>query len=216
VSHDLRAPLRAVDGFGLALDEDHGDKLDARGRDYLRRIREGAQHMSRLIDDLIDLSRINRAELARTRVDLSAVAAEVVAALREAEPGRSVEVVVQPGVTADGDPRLLRILLVNLLGNAWKYTGKKPGARIVFGEDARDGRREYFVRDDGVGFEMQYAGRLFSPFQRMHRREDFPGTGIGLATVHRIVARHRGTIRADAAPERGAEFRFTLGEGGTA
>lgn len=212
VSHDLRAPLRSLDGFSLAIREDCRDRLDATGRDYLDRIRASAQRMGVLIDDLLDLSRVSRAELVRETVDLGAAAREIAAGIAAREPSRKVEWEIGEGVAARGDPRLLRVVLENLLENAWKYTARRAVARIEFGVDAADGAREYFVRDDGAGFAMEYAGRLFAPFQRLHSAREFPGTGIGLATVRRIVERHGGRVRAEGRPDAGAVFRFTLGE----
>jgi len=210
VSHDLRAPLRAIDGFGQALLEDYDARLDDAGRGYLQRVRAGTQRMGVLIDDLLRLSRVTRAELHRVAVDLSALAESVAAELKRTAPDRAVEVVITPGVTVEGDPRLLRVVLENLLGNAWKYTGKNACARIEFGVGQRDGKRAYFVRDDGAGFDMTYAAKLFGAFQRLHSSAEFEGTGVGLATVQRIVHRHGGQVWADGALGRGATFYFTL------
>jgi signal transduction histidine kinase len=210
VSHDLRAPLRAVDGFSEILIEDYGACLDATGQAHLRRIRGGAQHMSELIDGLLGLSRLNREELRAERVDLSALAATVVDALREADGDRRVEVVVAPGLTADCDPRLTRVALENLLGNAWKFTSRRDPAHIEVGAVEHGETSWFFVRDDGAGFDMRYAGSLFGAFQRLHRQDEFEGTGIGLATVQRIVHRHGGTIRAEGSVGCGATFLFTL------
>ena len=210
VSHDLRAPLRSIDGFSQALLEDYGDTLDASGQDYLRRVRAATQRMGELIDDLLELARVTRAELRREAVDLSGLARGIVEHLREAGPGRQVEFVVAGGLASEGDPRLLRIVLENLLGNAWKFTSRRPNARIEFGSVERDGERVYFVRDNGVGFDMAYAQKLFGAFQRLHTSAEFPGTGVGLATVQRIIHRHGGRIWAEAQPEAGATFSFTL------
>jgi signal transduction histidine kinase/PAS domain-containing protein len=210
VSHDLRAPLRGIDGFGLALLEDYGDRLDDTGKDYIRRIRRATQQMGRLIDDMLKLSRLTKAEMRRETVDLSPIVREVFAALRQDDPGRAVETVIQEGVCVQGDRDMLRVLLFNLLDNAWKFTGKNPRARIEFGVAEEEGQRVCFVRDNGVGFDMAYAGKLFGAFQRLHTQEAFPGTGIGLATVQRIVHRHGGWVRAEAEPGRGATFYFTL------
>ena len=212
ISHDLRAPLRAIDGYVRVLQEDYADHFDASADDHLKRIRNGAKHMSELIDDLLDLSRLNRTELTYEEVDLSAIAQEILARLAAATPKRTVDVQIAPGITARGDARLLHIALTNLLDNAWKYTSKTEHARIAFGEEQIDQERAFFVRDNGVGFEMQYAGKLFGPFQRLHKPSDFPGTGIGLATVARIVHRHGGRVWAAAKPEQGATFYFTLPE----
>jgi signal transduction histidine kinase len=211
VAHDLRTPLRGIDGFSQALVEDCGDVLGELGQSHLRRIREGAQRMDGLINDLLGLSRISRGELRRQRVDVTAVARAVLARLGEAHPERKVEVVVEPGLEANADPRLLEIALTNLLGNAWKFTRGRQGARIELGTRAAEEGRVFFVRDNGAGFDMQYASKLFGAFQRMHSPREFEGTGIGLATVQRIVRRHGGSIRAEAAVDRGATFSFTLG-----
>jgi light-regulated signal transduction histidine kinase (bacteriophytochrome) len=212
VSHDLRAPLRAVDGFSQALMEDEGERISPEGHDHLRRLRAAATRMGQLIDDLLRLSRISRADLTREPVDLSALARDVADGLRRGEPGRDATFDIASGLTTCGDARLLRVVLENLLGNAWKFTSQRSGARIEFFAESRDGRPHYCVRDNGVGFDMAYAGKLFSPFQRLHRVNDFPGTGIGLATVQRIVHRHGGDITAEAVPDGGATLRFTLEE----
>ena len=210
VSHDLRAPLRGIDGFSQALLEDYQAQLDDTGRGYLRRVRAATQRMGVLIDDLLRLSRVTRAELHREPVDLSVLAGTVVAELKRAAPRRDVEFAITPGITVEGDPRLLRVVLENLLGNAWKYTGKNPRARIEFGVDQADGQRACFVRDDGAGFDMTYANKLFGAFQRLHSTAEFEGTGVGLATVQRIVHRHGGRVWAEGAVGRGATFYFTL------
>ncbi len=212
VSHDLRAPLRSIDGFSRVLLEECEERLDGRHRGYLGRIRAATQRMGNLIDDLLKLSRVTRAEMNHTNVDLTALAHAIVADLRGSSPPREVVVEIHPGVTATGDPVLLRALLENLLGNAWKFTGKTAAARIEFG-CTRDGSAQpvYFVRDNGAGFDPAYAHKLFDAFQRLHGVEDFPGTGIGLATVQRIVRRHGGRVWAEGAVGRGATFYFTLG-----
>ncbi|HEU5261860.1 MAG TPA: PAS domain S-box protein [Gemmatimonadales bacterium] len=210
VSHDLRAPLRSIDGFSQALLEDCDDQLDAAGRDHLERVRAATQRMGVLIDDLLRLSRVTRSELRREPVDLSALAEEVAADLRRSAPARAVELTVASGVAAEGDPRLLRVLLENLLGNAWKYTAKQPRAAIEFGVTDHGGERAFFVRDNGAGFDMKYAGKLFGAFQRLHSSTEFEGSGVGLATVQRIVRRHGGRVWAEGAPARGATFFFTL------
>jgi light-regulated signal transduction histidine kinase (bacteriophytochrome) len=213
VAHDLRAPLRSIDGFSDALLEDCAEQLDERGRKYLTHIRAAAHRMSQLIDDLLALSRLTRAEVNRTRVDLTALATAVVEQLRLAD-SRPVECIVQPDVWAVGDSRLLRTAFENLLGNAWKFTRKRAGARIEFGAQIDQRPIVYFVRDNGAGFEMNYAAKLFGAFQRLHSFEEFEGRGIGLATVQRIVRRHAGRIWAEGAVNRGATFYFTLeGEG---
>lgn len=210
VSHDLRAPLRAIDGFSQALLEDYAAGLDDQGRNYLQRVRAATQRMGELIDDLLQLSRVTRAEMRHATVDMSTLAASVIEELRRADPQRQVETVILPGLEARGDPHLLRIVLVNLLSNAWKFTSRQPDARIEFGLDDDNGERAFFVRDNGAGFDMQYADKLFGAFQRLHSPNEFPGTGIGLATVQRIIRRHGGQVRAEGAIGQGAAFYFTL------
>jgi light-regulated signal transduction histidine kinase (bacteriophytochrome) len=210
VSHDLRAPLRHMDGFAALLLTKHAGQLDAQGRHYLQLVQEAAVNMSRLVDDLLSLSRLARAEMHRQEVDLSAMAQAVAAELQAANPGRSVEFVIAPGVRGRGDPHMLRVVLDNLLGNAWKYTSKHATARIEFGCMEKDGQPAYFVRDDGAGFDMAYVGKLFGAFQRLHAADDFEGTGIGLATVQRIIHRHVGRVWAEGAVEQGATFYFTV------
>ena len=212
VSHDLRAPLRAVDGFSQALLEDYFDRFDDEGKDFLNRIRAESQRMGQLIDDLISLSRFTRAELNVQPIDLSEIVREVAASLAEQEPDRSVEFSIQAGVMACCDARLMRVALENLIGNAWKFTAKKPNARIEFGCNADADRAEYFVRDNGAGFEMAYVDKLFGAFQRLHSMTEFVGTGIGLAIVQRIMHRHGGSIRAEGVVNEGATFYFGLGE----
>jgi signal transduction histidine kinase len=210
VSHDLRAPLRAVDGFSKALLDRHSATLDAEGRHYLERVRAATVRMSALIDDLLELSRIARAPLrAETAVDLSAVARKIADELRRQDPARDVVVEIADGLEARGDRQLLAIVLENLLGNAWKFTARRAGAHVWFG---REPGGAFFVRDDGAGFDMAYADKLFAPFQRLHRAADFEGTGVGLATVQRVVARHGGRIWARGAVGEGATFLFTLGD----
>src|SRR5687768_4548326 len=187
VSHDLRAPLRRIDSFSRALLESQGERLDETGRKFLERVREASQHMSQLIDDVLYLSRVTRAELRDQEVDLSALAGLILSRLQESEPGRRVEVKLRPGVVVTGDGQLLRIVLENLLENAWKFTSKQPESRIEFGVTQASGEPTYFVRDNGAGFDMTYVDRLFGPFQRLHPQGDFPGSGIGLATVQRII-----------------------------
>ncbi len=210
VSHDLRAPLRTADGFSRALMEDYPDKLDERGKDYLTRIRRATQRMGQLVDDLLNLSMMVRKEMRSERVDLSEMARSIAGELRKTQPERQVELVVQKGVLARGDPSLLREVLENLLRNAWKFTGKQAQARIEFGETREGVERVYFVRDDGVGFDMKYAEKLFVPFQRLHSIDEFPGNGVGLALVSRIIDRHGGRIWAEGEVEKGATFYFTL------
>jgi PAS domain S-box-containing protein len=209
VAHDLRAPLRGIDGFSQALMEDYAERLDAEGTDHLKRVREAAQRMGRLIDDLLSLSRVARNDMARDDVDLSALAREVVGRLGEASPGRSVEVTIEDGLTARADARLMGVALDNLLGNAWKFTSRRADARIELGRSP-DGERPFYVRDNGAGFDMAYAAKLFVAFQRLHKQSDFEGTGIGLATAQRVVHRHGGRIWAEAEVDRGATFYFTL------
>lgn len=211
VSHDLRAPLRAIDGFSLAVLEDFADKLDDEGRDYLQRIRKGAQRMSGLIDSMLQLSRVTRREIQIDNVDLSTIAAAALSKLEESESGRNVDLIVAREVHVHGDRHLLELVLDNLLGNAWKYTSKTASARIEFGVMQLDGESVYFIKDNGAGFDMKYADKLFGAFQRLHREDEFPGTGVGLATVQRIVHRHGGRIWAEAEKDQGATFFFTLG-----
>lgn len=210
VSHDLRAPLRAIDGFSQALAEDCGDQLDARGLGHLKRVRAAAQRMGELIDDLLELSRVGRTELSITEVDLTGLAEAVFDDLRRRDPGRTVESRVQRGLTARGDRGLLRVVLENLLGNSWKFTQRKSDAMIEFVSERSEGAPTYQIRDNGVGFNMQYADKLFRPFQRLHAMADFPGTGIGLATVHRVIELHGGRVWAEGEPGRGATVCFTL------
>jgi signal transduction histidine kinase len=210
VSHDLRAPLRTIDGFSLALQEDFSDNLNDTGRDYISRVRAGVQRMGTLIDALLQLSRVTRSEVQTETVDLSQLATLVFNELAAADPERRVEFLAQPGVVAQGDSRLLRIALENLVGNAWKFTSKVPQARIEFGSLTKDEGTVYFIKDNGAGFDMQYVDRLFTAFQRLHGDRDFKGSGIGLATVSRILRRHHGSIRAESAPGLGATFSFTL------
>ncbi len=210
VSHDLRAPLRAINGFTQALLEDHASVLPEEGKMYLDRVCTAAKRMGELIDDLLALSRVTRAELHFERVDLSALAASVVDELVRKDPGRQVELVIARDLFAAGDASLLRIVFENLLGNAWKYTSKQPRARIEFGSAESRGAPAYFVRDDGAGFNMAYVDKLFAAFQRLHSAQEFPGTGIGLATIRRIVQRHGGKVWAEGAVGKGAAFYFTL------
>ena len=210
VSHDLRAPLRAIDGFSLALLEDYEQQLDDQGKDHLRRVRAASQRMGHLIDDMLALSRVTRHEIRHEKVNLSALARSVGEELRQREPHRQVDLHVAGEAVVIGDPHLLQVALENLLGNAWKFTGKKERARIEFGVAEDGGRPLFFVRDDGVGFDMRYVDKLFGAFQRLHARTEFDGTGVGLATVQRIVHRHGGRVWAEGAVEKGATFYFTL------
>jgi light-regulated signal transduction histidine kinase (bacteriophytochrome) len=213
VSHDLRAPLRAIQGFGQVLREDYGQHLPAEGREHLARVLTASQRMERLIHDLLELSRVTRVPLDRTPVDLSALALTVGLELQAAHTGRTVEFVVQPGMSAEADPGLMRIVLENLLGNAWKFTREAAAARIEFGVRQREGEAVYQVRDNGTGFDMAHASRLFSPFQRLHSQHQFEGTGVGLATVQRIVRRHGGRVWAEGRVGQGATFFFTVPAG---
>lgn len=214
VSHDLRAPLRIIESFSRALAEDCAGRLDGEAKRHLERIQTGVRRMEALITDILQLSQVGRAELRRETTDLTALASGIAAALREAAPGRAAEFVIQPGLKAAGDPALLRIVLENLLGNAWKYTGRSPRTRIEFGAigetAAGQGGTTFFVRDNGTGFPAEKAGELFQPFRRLHSAGEFEGTGVGLATVQRIIRRHGGTCRAEGAPNQGATFFFTL------
>lgn len=211
VSHDLRAPLRSIDGFSQIILEDYSDRLDDEGRDTLDRIRRASQRMGSLIDNLLRLSRISRVEMHTEDVALSEIAERIVAELRRIEPDRDVEVVIEPRLAARGDRRLLEIAVDNLLRNSWKYTARRQTARIELYGTHSDGMRAFAVRDNGAGFDMAYADRLFGEFQRLHSESEFEGTGVGLATVRRIVKRHGGTIWAEAAVDQGATFYFTLG-----
>ena len=210
VSHDLRAPLRAINGFAQALIEDCAGQLDEEGKSHLQRVCAASQHMGALIDDLLSLSRVTRKEMRRDKVDLSALASSIAAEIKQTQPQRSVEFVITPGLVAEGDISLLRVALRNLLENAWKFTAKQPHTRIEFGQAQDHGKPGYFVRDNGAGFDMAYSGKLFGAFQRLHSATEFEGTGIGLATVQRIIHRHGGRVWAEGIPERGATFYFTL------
>ncbi|MGD0835305.1 MAG: ATP-binding protein [Polyangia bacterium] len=210
VSHDLRAPLRSIDGFTQALVEDYGAALDEQARDYCHRVRKAATRMGELIDDLLLLSRITRTEMRMQNVDLTAMASDILAQLREREPERRVHSYVQAGLRARGDAGLLRIMMENLLDNAWKYTRKAVEADIEVGARWDGSKQVFFVRDNGAGFDMAQAGKLFAPFQRLHSAQDYAGTGIGLATVQRIVTRHGGRVSASAQVGQGAVFELTL------
>jgi PAS domain S-box-containing protein len=210
VSHDLRTPLRAIDGFSKVLLSRYAQSLDSQGQHYLERVRAGTQRMGQLIDDLLHLSRLSRADLQPGPVDLAELARQVLEQLREREPERRVDVALPERLPALGDARLLRVVLENLLQNAWKFTSKQPDAQISVGAQEQDGQTVYFVRDNGAGFDMAYAGKLFGPFQRLHDSSEFEGTGIGLATVQRIVHRHGGRAWARSAPGQGTTLFFTL------
>jgi PAS domain S-box-containing protein len=210
VSHDLRSPLRALDGFSHALLEDYGEKLEPDAKRYLDRIRTASQTMGKLIDDLLNLSRLSRAEMKLASVDLSQISHDILNALMEHETQRHVEIKIQDGIVANADPSLIRVVLTNLLENAWKYTSKKERAVIEFGETSKDGHRVFFVKDNGAGFNMEYSKKLFGAFQRLHTASEFPGTGVGLATVLRIIRRHGGNAWALGEVGKGATFYFTL------
>jgi signal transduction histidine kinase/CheY-like chemotaxis protein len=211
VSHDLRTPLRSIDGFSYALLEDYGDKLDRKAQDYLQRVRAASQRMAHLMDDLLALSLLTRGEMHRETVNLSGLAQMIAKELQELEPERQVEFVIATGLQVKADVRLIRIALESLLANAWKFTAQQPHACIEFGVLSQpDGRPAYFVRDDGVGFNMAYADKLFGTFQRLHTQAEFPGNGIGLATVQRIIRRHGGRVWAEGMEGQGATFYFTL------
>ncbi|HSY24104.1 MAG TPA: response regulator [Polyangiaceae bacterium] len=210
VSHDLRAPLRSIDGFSKALLEDYGESLDEQAHHYLDRVRANAQRMAELIDDLLKLSRVTRAEIHRERLDLSRLAQSVAEEIARSHPSREVQFVVAEGLYASADERLMRVVFENLLGNAWKFTAKTPTARIEFGAETEGKLVEFFVRDNGAGFDMKLSDKLFVPFQRLHHATDFPGTGVGLATVHRIVDRHGGRVTAQGTVGEGATIWFTL------
>lgn len=210
VSHDLRAPLRGIDGFSQALLEEYSEKLDNRGRDFLSRVRSAAQRMAQLIDDLLNLSRVTRSDMCPVEVTLSKLVNEITSELATTCKNRTVKIIVPEGLSVKADPRLLRIALENLLSNAWKFTSKRSTATIEFGKVNQNGKDVYFIRDDGVGFDMRYADKLFGAFQRLHAPAEFPGTGIGLATVQRIVHRHGGRVWAESQVDGGATFYFTL------
>jgi light-regulated signal transduction histidine kinase (bacteriophytochrome) len=210
VSHDLRAPLRAIDGFSQTVLEDCAPLLDDAGRFAIERVRANAVRMGRLIDDMLHLARISHGELNPGPTDLGALASEIVAELREQQPDRNLDVRIAEGLVADVDPDFIRIALANLLSNAFKFTGNQTAPRIDFAAETRDGEVVYYVRDNGAGFDMAYAEQVFRPFERLHSQDEFPGTGIGLATVQRVIRRHGGRIWADAAIGRGATFFFTL------
>jgi light-regulated signal transduction histidine kinase (bacteriophytochrome) len=210
VSHDLRSPLRSIEGFSQILLEDHAKGLDEEARGYLGRVRAASRRMALLIDDLLDLSRVTRSSLTRQTVNLSALAREMAAEIEKSQPDRRVRFVIADGLAVRGDTRLLGVMLENLLGNAFKFTQKEKEATVEFGAVTRNGGVAYFVRDNGVGFDEAYATKLFGAFQRLHGPEEFEGTGIGLATVQRIVQRHGGTVWAEGEVGKGASFFFTL------
>ena len=216
VSHDLRAPIRVVEGFAKILKEDYGRQLDRIGNDHLDRVLGAAARMNSMIDALLALSQLSSRPLSRQPVNLSQLAGYVVDDLRRQAPERVVTVNIEAGLQTQGDPTLLRVVLENLLGNAWKYSAKKPNAQIWLERQLLEGQVVYTVRDNGAGFDMRFADRLFGVFQRLHSANDFPGTGIGLASVRRIVGRHGGEIWAESAVDRGSSFHFTLPAGNPA
>ena len=210
VSHDLRAPLRGIDGFSQAVLEDYDEKLDESGRSYLHRVRAASQRMSQLIDAMLNLARLTRAEIHTKTFDISAIVHDILENLQKIEPEREVECVVANNLLATADPQLIRAVLENLLGNAWKFTRQQPNPRIEFGHGQYKGQAAYFVKDNGAGFDMNYVHKLFGTFQRLHAYTEFPGVGVGLATVHRIIQRHGGQIWAEGVVDEGAIFHFTL------
>jgi light-regulated signal transduction histidine kinase (bacteriophytochrome) len=210
VSHDLRAPLRSLDGFSKALLEDYAGQLDEQGKQYLTRIQEASRRMGQLINDLLDLSRVTRADFTRQRVDLSALANSITAELKAQSPSRQVEFEIKADMIVHGDENLIKIVLENLLNNACKFTSRREQALIQVGRVEQDGQWNYFVRDNGAGFDMTYANKLFAAFQRLHSEKEFPGTGIGLATVQRIIRRHGGRVWAEGVVDQGATFYFTI------
>jgi light-regulated signal transduction histidine kinase (bacteriophytochrome) len=215
IAHDLRAPLRTLEGFARALSEDCGERLNEDCRRYLQHVLDGAQRMSGMLEGLLSLARIQGAELHPVRLDLSYIARDILQRLRAAEPARAADVAIAENVTAEGDPTLITAALESLLQNAWKFTRGREPARIELGVQS-EAPPVYFVRDNGVGFDMRYAGKLFRPFQRLHSEREFEGLGLGLAAAHRVIRRHGGRLWAEAAPDRGACFNFTLQEGAQA
>lgn len=210
VSHDLRGPLNRIGGFSQALLEDYSDLLDQQGQDYLRRISNSSRHMAELIDDLLKLSKVSRIKINHEPVKISVLVNVCLKELQAIEPQRKLEAVITPGLVVEGDTALLQIALENLTDNAWKYTRHKEKARIEFGLTEQDGRKAYYICDNGAGFDMKYAGKLFTPFQRLHSEQDFAGTGIGLSIVSRIIGRHGGEVWAEGEVGKGACFYFTL------
>lgn len=210
VSHDLRAPLRIIIGFEDLMEQKYAQTLDAAGREYLRYVRQTAAHMNTIIDDLLTLSRVGIVDLRRSQVDLSGLAARIADDLHVSDPSRQVELRIQPGITADCDPGLMRIALENLMNNAWKYTGQTVGARIEFGSQCEGDRCVFYVRDNGAGFDMAHVSKLFEPFERLHSESEFPGTGLGLTTVRRVIRRHGGEIWARSDQRKETTFYFTL------
>jgi signal transduction histidine kinase len=211
VSHDLRAPVGSIAGFAQALDEDYAAQLDETGRECIHWIRHSAAQMHELIEGMLQMARLTRIEVHRTEVDITRIARDIATGLHRAHPDRDVEFVIPDGIFANGDERLLRAVLENLIGNAFKFTSKRPGARIEIGARDEEGTATFYVRDNGAGFAPEHAAKMFRPFQRLHSEKEFSGTGIGLATVHRIVQRHGGRVWAEGEPERGATIYFTTG-----
>jgi light-regulated signal transduction histidine kinase (bacteriophytochrome) len=211
VSHDLRAPLRSIDGFSQALLEDYASKLDKQGEEYLHRVRNATKRMEQLIDDMLRLSRLTRTEMTIETVDLGKIANTVINELKKTDPSRNYKFKTQKNILTDGDANLLSILLENLLGNAWKFTKKCKQTEIEFGKKQQDKETVFFIRDNGAGFNMKYADKLFIPFQRLHDDAEYPGTGIGLGIVARIVNRHGGRIWVESEENKGTTFFFTLG-----
>jgi light-regulated signal transduction histidine kinase (bacteriophytochrome) len=210
ISHDLRSPLRAIDGFSKALVEDYEDRLDETAKDYLARVRAAAQRMGHLIDEVLELARVSSSDIHSDTVDISATAREIIEELRFNDPGKRCEITIEPDMTVTGDTALLRVALENLLSNAWKFSSAKECVRIEVGVRTTKQQAIYFVKDNGVGFDMAYANKLFKPFERLHSKAQFPGTGVGLATVKRIFQRHGGRIWADSVLDQGTVFNFTL------
>ena len=211
VAHDLRAPVGSISGFAQALDEDYAPQLDETGRECIHWIRHSARQMNELIEGMLQMARLTRIEVRRSAVDLTRLAREIATSLQHAHPERNVDFVIRDGIIASGDPQLLRSVLENLIGNAFKFTGKRDGARIEVGARAEEGATAYYVRDNGAGFAPEHAAKMFRPFQRLHSEKEFSGTGIGLATVHRIVQRHGGRVWAEGEPGKGATIYFTTG-----
>jgi light-regulated signal transduction histidine kinase (bacteriophytochrome) len=210
VSHDLRAPLRSIDGFSQALLEDYGEMLPADAQNFLAHVRSAAQRMAKLIDDLLELARISRSPVERKPIDVSALARSIANELQQAEPARQVTFKIASGLKAHGDSQLLRIAMQNLMNNAWKFTSKVEHAQVEVGRHQARGQAAFFVRDNGAGFDMSYSNKLFGAFQRLHAVTEFPGTGIGLATVQRIIHKHGGRVWAEGIVDQGATFHFTL------
>jgi light-regulated signal transduction histidine kinase (bacteriophytochrome) len=210
VSHDLRAPLRSVDGFSQVLIEDYAEQLDDAGKQYLNRIRKATQNMSNLIDDLLNLSKLTRSEVNTQPVNLSEIVSDILHDLQGADSSRQVSLHIMPNLVTDADPKLIRVALQNLLSNAWKFTAKTAGGEIRFGATHIDGQNAFYVADNGAGFDMSYANKLFGAFQRLHSPQEFEGNGVGLAIVQRVIGRHNGRVWAKGVPGQGATFYFTL------